>query len=344
MAIIRARAPLRISFCGGGTDVSPYVEEFGGVVLSATVDKYAYGSLQPNSSNEIGVFSLDYDSVAHYNVADLGEYDAKFGLVKGVLKHLGLRDGVNVFVHSDAPPGSGLGASSTLTVALIGLVATHLRIPMTQYEIAELAYKIERQDVGIAGGRQDQYAASFGGFNLIEFYTDNTVVTPLRIPGEIVSELEYHLMLCYTGRTRLSSGILEEQIKRYEARNDNVLGAMKQIKEITYRMKDCLVQGRLYEFGDYLDTSWEQKKRMNPLVTGESIDELYALAKSKGAIGGKILGAGGGGYLLLFCPFYKKHIVAQALQAAGAQVVGFHFEHSGLQTWRVNSDRFPLEL
>lgn len=344
MPLVRSRAPLRISFCGGGTDVSPYLEEFGGVVLSATIDKYAYCSLQPNGDKEIRVFSLDFDSIVRYRVEDLGEYDSKFGITKAVVKRMKLAEGINLFLHADAPPGSGLGTSSAVTVALVGLVAEYLRLPMNQYEIAELAYAIERTELGIKGGRQDQYAASFGGFNLIEFHADNTVVTPLRIQPEILNELEYQLMLCYTGRTRLSSGILDEQIKRYQAKNKDVMDAMRQIKEITYKMKDSLVQGRLYEFGDSLDVAWQLKKQMNPLVTDSGIDGLYAVAKEHGAIGGKILGAGGGGYLLLFCPFQKKHKVARALQARDGQIVDFRFERMGLQAWRVNSDRFPLEL
>ena len=344
MVMIRSRAPLRISFCGGGTDVSPYTEDFGGVVLSATVDKQVYCSLQPNSTHEVKVFSLDFDSIVRYQVENLGEYDSKFGLAKAVLKRLGMKEGVNIFLHSDAPPGSGLGTSSAVTVSLIGLVADYLRLPMTQYEIAELAFTIERVDLEIQGGRQDQFAAAFGGFNLIEFYSDHTVVTPLRIRPEILNELEYQLMLCYTGRTRLSSGIIDKQIKRYEAKSAEVMNVMKEIKEITYKMKDCLVRGQLYEFGDFLDISWRLKKKMNPSVTDPAIDELYAEAKAQGAIGGKILGAGGGGYLLIFCPFQKKHIVAKALQALGGQIVGFHFETMGLQSWRINSNRFPLEL
>ena len=221
--LIRCKTPLRISFAGGGTDVSPYVEERGGVVLNATIDKYCYGSLRLRDDRHIAVQSLDYDIVAKYRVDEEVAYDGKLDLVKAAVKimnngyhHRGdgvdNDEGIDLFVHSDAPPGSGLGSSSALVVALIGLLKHWRRRPMTHYEIAELAYHIEREELGIPGGMQDQYAAAFGGFNFMEFGRTGAVVNPLRIDPEIINELEYNLLLCYTGSSRLSANIITTQI------------------------------------------------------------------------------------------------------------------------------------
>ena len=337
--IVRSRAPLRLSFAGGGTDVSPYAEEQGGVVLSATIDKYAYGSLRMRDDNNITVQSLDYDIVAKYQLEDELSYDGELDLVKAVIKNMenGFKQGFDFFIHCDAPPGSGLGSSSAMVVTLIGLLKHWQRLPLTNYEIAELAYHIEREDLGIQGGMQDHYAAVFGGFNLIEFGPSSIIVNPLRIDLEILHELEYHLLLCYTGRTRVSGNIINAQRKGYIEKDVTVLTAMDELKSITIKMKNALLQGRLVDFGLLLDEAWSNKKRMASQITSPGIDALYETARRYGALGGKISGAGGGGYLLLYCEFDKKHIVAEKLEEQGAQVVKFAFDHNGLQTWEVKS-------
>lgn len=335
--IIRSKAPLRISFAGGGTDISPYMDEYGGVVLSATIDKYAYGSLRTKEERSVTVKSLDYDVVAKYNLDDEMTYNGELDLVKAVIKNMnnGFKHGMEFFIHSDAPPGSGLGSSSTMVVALIGLIKHLQRLPLTNYELAELAYKIERRDLGIQGGMQDQYAAAFGGFNFMEFGPSRVIVNPLRIPKEIINELEYNLLLCYTGKTRLSANIITSQIESYKNKTRNVLAAMEELKKITVEMKNALLQGRLTDFGRLLHEAWINKKQMAKQITTSNIDALYEAARSNGAIGGKILGAGGGGYLLLQCEFDKKHIVAEKLESLGGQIVEFTFEPNGLQTWEV---------
>jgi D-glycero-alpha-D-manno-heptose-7-phosphate kinase len=337
--IIRSKAPLRISFSGGGTDISPYKDEYGGVVLSATIDKYAYGSLRLKDERTVTVKSLDYDIVAKYNLDDDMAYNGELDLVKAVIKNMnnGFKQGMEFFIHSDAPPGSGLGSSSTMVVALIGLIKHLQRLPMTNYELAELAYKIERLDLGIQGGMQDQYAAVFGGFNFMEFGASRVVVNPLRIPKEVINELEYNLLLCYTGRTRLSANIITSQIESYKSKERTVLEAMEELKKITVEMKNALLQGRLSDFGRLLHEAWINKKQMAKQITTSNIDALYETARAHGAIGGKILGAGGGGYLLLFCEFDKKHVVAEELEKIGGQIVEFTFETNGLQTWEVAS-------
>ncbi|MEW5760057.1 MAG: GHMP kinase, partial [Candidatus Thermoplasmatota archaeon] len=240
--IIRSKAPLRISFCGGGTDVPPYPEERGGVVLSATINKYAYATLIPTKEKGTKITSLDYDIVAKYHSEKDLLYNGELDIVKSVIRNMWKEGNVSLFLHTDAPPGSGLGSSSTMVVALIGVFKHWLRKPLTDYEIAELAYKIERKDLKILGGMQDQYSASFGGFNFIEFTGKNVIVNPLRIGNDIINELGYHLLLCYTGRTRLSANILSDQIKGYVERNEKVINALDELKALTIDMKNALLQ------------------------------------------------------------------------------------------------------
>jgi len=335
--IIRSKAPLRISFAGGGTDVLPYSAERGGVVLSTTIDKYAYASLRFRQDQNITVQSLDYDIMAKYHVDDELLYDGELDLVKAVIKNLcnGNGRGLDFFMHSDAPPGSGLGSSSTVVVALIGLIQRWNHLPLTSYDIAELAYHIERVDLGIKGGMQDQYAAVFGGFNFIEFGESAVIVNPLRIEPDILNELNYRLLLCYTGRTRLSGNIINTQVSNYVRGETDVLAAMDELKSITLDMKNALLQGRVDDFGALLHDAWINKKKMANQITTSKIDVLYDTARKYGAIGGKILGAGGGGYLLVYSPFDRKHIIAEELENIGGQVVEFNFDFHGLQTWEV---------
>jgi D-glycero-alpha-D-manno-heptose-7-phosphate kinase len=336
--IIRSKAPLRISFAGGGTEVEPYCSERGGRVLSSTIDKYAYASLRFRDDRQITVTSLDYDVVAKYHLDEPLTYNGHLDLVKAVIQRLNRGDsaqGLDFFLHSDAPPGSGLGSSSTVVVALIGLFMQWLRLPLTHYEIADLAYQIERVDLGIKGGKQDQYAATFGGFNYIEFERGTTVVNPLRVPKDVLNELHYHLLLCYTGKTRLSARIIDTQVDGYLQRHENVLAAMDELKRVAEAMKNALLQGRLDDFGALLHQAWINKKKMAAQISDPAIDALYDTALRHGALGGKISGAGAGGYMFFYCQFDKKHIVAEQLERLGAQVVDFGFELDGLQTWEV---------
>jgi D-glycero-alpha-D-manno-heptose-7-phosphate kinase len=218
-------------------------------------------------------------------------------------------------------------------VALIGAFKEWLSKPLTDYEIAELAYQIERIDLKIAGGRQDQYAATFGGFNFIEFNRDYTVVNPLRIKPSILNELEYRLLLCYTGETRVSAGILKRQTDSYVSRKKEVVAALDGLKADTIRMKTALLLGKFDLLGELLHETWLKKKKLDHEITSSKIDRLYSVARKNGAMGGKILGAGGGGYLLTLCKFDKKHIVAEKLEDAGGQIVEFGFEFRGLDTW-----------
>lgn len=336
--LIRAKAPLRISFAGGGTDVPPYPEKEGGCVLNATINKYAYGTLRPRKDKQIGIESLDFGISVNYDVDEDLVYDGKLDLVKAAIKKLGGQDstGFDLFLHSDAPPGTGLGSSSTVMVALVGLLKEFKSMPLTDYEIANLAYIIERKELGIKGGLQDQYAATFGGFNFIEFLKDRVIVNPLKISQDVINELEHNLLLCYTGKTRLSARIIDDQVRRYENGEEETLQAMRKLKEIAIKMKNALLRRRLDEFGELLHTAWENKKRMSDKITNPEIEKMYEEARKAGAVGGKITGAGGGGYMLLYCRFEKKHKVAERLKRMGASITEFAFDPYGLQTWRVD--------
>jgi len=336
--VVRARAPLRLSFGGGGTDVSPYADTRGGCVLNATISRYVYGTLVPKSERSIGFRSFDYGTVVYWTEEAHFGFDGQMDLAKGVLKRFELdklrSDGFDLFVHADAPPNSGLGGSSTFTVALIGLFRELLGLPITSAGMAKLAYDIERNDVGIKGGRQDQYAAAFGGFNFMEFDGEEVTVTPLRLSDFLVNELEYNLLLCYIG-SRETQPIIENQMESTKAENAEPLAAMDKTKEIAIEMKRMLLRGDLDCFGEMLHESWVHKKKTAPGITTPRIDELYEEAQKAGAIGGKITGAGGGGHLLLYCPFNKRHIVRERLSVMGTRATDFRFDASGMQTWRV---------
>jgi D-glycero-alpha-D-manno-heptose-7-phosphate kinase len=336
---IRSKAPLRLSFCGGGTDVPPYATEQGGAVLSATVDRYAYATLVDDGRRELVVRSLDLNLTKQFDLETPMVYDGQLDLVKAAFQWLNKHgpnakiSGCELQLHTDAPPGSGLGSSSAVVVAMVNALAGWRQIPLTAYESARLAYILEREELGIAGGMQDQYSATFGGFNFMEFGAQGVVVNPLRISNETINELQYCLVLCYAGGTRLSSNIIEEQVDNYQSRDAAALAAMAQLKELTTAMKNALVLGELDEFGSLLDEAWVNKKQMATQVTNSFLDELYEEAKSSGALGGKVSGAGGGGYMFFFCPGETRHRVSQRLDELGAKVTRFAFEPNGVQTW-----------
>jgi D-glycero-alpha-D-manno-heptose-7-phosphate kinase len=333
--VYRAKAPLRVSFAGGGTDVPPFPSREGGLVLSATINRYAYGALAPRSDRTIRIESLDFGLEVNYGNEDDLRFDGKLDLAKAAILKLGRgrKRGMDLFLHSSAPPGSGLGASSAVIVTLIGLLKDYYGLGLTDYEIAELAYAVEREDLKIRGGLQDQYAAAFGGFNYMEFEADRVIVNPLRISPDVVHELEHNMLLCFTGRTRASDRIIDDQAARFMEGDAHALEGLRLQKDLAKAMKDALLQRRLDEFGDLLGTAWRYKKQMSPRITTSFIEEAYDAAIRAGALGGKVTGAGGGGYMLFFCPFHRRHKVAEALISMGAPVTEFEFAHSGLTTW-----------
>ncbi len=335
--LIRAKAPLRISFAGGGTDVPPFPEREGGCVLNATIDRYAWGTLRPRNDNKIQIDSVDMNTTLSCDVGARLKYDGNLDLVKAVIRKFGGRrkKGFELFLQTEAPPGSGLGSSSSLMVALVGLMKEFRNLSLTAYDAAELAYILERKELGIRGGLQDQYAATFGGFNFIEFEKDRVIVNPLRINRDVINELEHNLLLCHTGKSRLSAGIIEDQTDRYERQDSNALDGLRQQKALAIEMKNLLLRRRLEDFGALLHTAWEFKKKLSPRISNTRIDELYEKARKEGALGGKITGAGGGGYMLFYCGFERKHRIADSLRKLGAVPTEFAFEFQGLETWRV---------
>ena len=332
--ICRSKAPLRISFTGGGTDFPHWFDTQPGAVLCCTINRYAYATLYPREDGEVHVHSVDLGRTVHYNLNEEPAYDGVLDLAKAAIFHLAPRQGMTLDVRSDAPPGSGLGGSSALTAAVLGAVATYGGRNLDQYDFAELNYYVERKDLKIEGGKQDQFSTTFGGFNVIEFHKDRVVVNPLRIDPSIVNDLEAHLVLCYTGRARTDLGLIATQIRLYEERLSTREG-MQRLYELVFEMKEALLRRRLNDFGALLHEAYVNKKRMNPDVArGTIADELYERARQKGALGGKLMGAGGGGYLLVYCESGKRNAVVQALTEAGGQVTDFNFDLAGLQTWR----------
>jgi len=332
---VRAKAPLRLSFAGGGTDVSPFPETEGGIVLSATIDHFAYGSLSPRPDDQVSIESVDFGLSLDFPVTEDPVLDGKLDLVKAAIRRLRREDlgGYDLVLRSNTPPGSGLGSSSTMMVALVGMLHEFYGLPLDQYEIADLAYVIEREDLNIGGGFQDHYAATFGGFNFIEF-GERVIVNPLRVRDAIVNELEFSLLLCFTGITRQSAHIIADQTHRVKAAESPTLDGLRAQKQLAVAMKSALLRGRLNEFGELLGEAWREKQKLSPMIATPRIHEAFEIALRNGAISGKVTGAGGGGYILFYCDFKKKHRVADALERFGVTAMEFSFEPRGLTTWR----------
>jgi D-glycero-alpha-D-manno-heptose-7-phosphate kinase len=332
--IIRAKSPLRISFAGGGTDIPRYYLEHGGAVLSTTISRYSNVSLYPSDRKEVRIRSMDVGTIVSYRVDEEPVFDGVLDLAKAAIRRMGADVGFELDVYTDAPRGSGLGGSSAVTAAILGAVREYTGAVLDAYEMSELNYSIERIDLGIAGGKQDQYATTFGGFNLIEFDRDRVLVTPLRIARDILNELECHLMLCYTGQVRPSLGLVEGHIRDYVNGQPAIVSALQRSHEQVYSMVEALLHGRLERFAELLDESYRVKLSRAPEISNPRIDELYALARANGCLAGKLCGAGGGGYLLLYVPSERQHVVRAALEKTGGQIATFTFEDRGLQTWR----------
>lgn len=342
--LIRAKAPLRLGFAGGGTDVAPYPEFEGGCVLSATINMYAFGTLCPRPDESIHLRSADLGVALEYAHGAALAYDGRLDLAKAAVRRLGGEplDGFDMFLHTDAPPGSGLGSSSSLMVAVMGLVKDWRGLAINDYEIAHLAYILERQELGIPGGMQDQYAAAFGGWNFIEFGSGGQVmVNPLRLPQDVLNELEHNLVLCFTGACRPGGGVIQDQIERCRRGEGPSLHALRRQKALAVEMKNLLLRRRLAEFGALLHEAWLSKKDLSPRIANPDIDHIYDVARRAGAIGGKLNGAGGGGYMMFYCDFERRVEVVAALQGHGCVVRDFAFEPRGLQTWRMGAPANP---
>jgi D-glycero-alpha-D-manno-heptose-7-phosphate kinase len=338
---VRARAPLRLGFAGGGTDVSPYCDTFGGCVLNATIGMFAYCSIEVRNDQKVKFVALDYQQELE---ADTGAEPAPAGMLalhKAVYRRIvhqflgGACLPVAVMTASDAPAGSGLGSSSTLVVAMIEAYRELLALPLGEYDVAHLAYLIERVDVGQAGGRQDQYAATFGGINFIEFSAEQAIVNPLRIRQSTLMELEAMLVLYQTGISRESAKIITEQSASLRSGHEASLLAMHQIKRDAYIMKDALLHNDLRGFSDTLGRSWDAKKRTASGITNAEIDRVCDVAQSAGALAGKVSGAGGGGFLFFMVAPERQPYLLQTLSREPGTTMRCSFTEGGARAWRV---------
>jgi D-glycero-alpha-D-manno-heptose-7-phosphate kinase len=339
--IYRSKAPLRIGLAGGGTDVSPYSDLYGGAILNATISLSAYASIEPIKENQIIVEALDRKEKQLLDLAPSLPIDGTLDLLKGVYNRINSEfkipsRGFRLSTFVDAPAGSGLGTSSTLVVAVLGAFVEMLKLPLGDYDIAHLAYEIERYDLKLAGGRQDQYAATFGGVNFMEFYdNDKVIVNPLRIRSQYMHELENNLVLYFTATSRESATIIKEQVKNVNNKDEKSIEAMHQLKEQAKMMKEALLKGKLDEFGEILDYGFQQKRKMAANISNSAIEEVYEAAKNAGATGGKISGAGGGGFMIFYCPGNTNHAVKEALLQFGGEVKNYTFTTYGLSSWNV---------
>lgn len=337
--IIRSKAPLRLGLAGGGSDVAPYSDLYGGAILNATVNMYAYATIIPRNDGKIVLNNYDSRQNAVFHSEKSLKINDKFNLHKGVYNRV-VKDFIRkplsfeLTTFVDAPPGSGLGTSSTLVVTILGAFTEWLKLPLGEYDIARLAYEIERIDLGMAGGKQDQYAATFGGVNFMEFFKDDKViVNPLRIRNTYLNELSFSLILYYTETSRLSSKIIERQASNVLQNKVESIEAMHQLKLQASMMKEALLKGDLDEMGRILDYGWHYKKQMAEDITNEQLDLIYETAKKAGASGGKISGAGGGGFMIFYCPDNTRVQVSQALEQLGGKVQRYEFTTMGLTTW-----------
>ncbi len=339
--IYRSKAPLRIGLAGGGTDVSPYSDQFGGAILNATISLSAYAAIETLTENKIIIEALDRDEQQSFDLLNELPIDGTLDLLKGVYNRI-QKDydppvkGFRLSTFVDAPAGSGLGTSSTLVVAVLGAFKEMLKLPLDEYKIAQYAYDIERNDLQLAGGKQDQYAATFGGVNFMEFYAgDKVIVNPLRIKPQYLHELENNLVLYFTSTSRESAAIIKEQVKNVNEKNEKSIEAMHHLKDQAKMMKEALLQGKLDEIGLILDYGFEQKRNMAANISNSRIEDVYAAAKAAGATGGKISGAGGGGFMIFYCPGNTRHAVIKTLNSFGGTVRDYSFTKYGLTTWSI---------
>lgn len=339
--IYRSKAPLRIGLAGGGTDVSPYSDLHGGAILNATLSLYANATIELLEEKKIILHAIDRDEVEEYKCVPSLPINGKLDLLKGVYnriqKDYGVSEkGFRLSTYVDAPAGSGLGTSSTLVVAIIGAFTEMLRLPLGEYDMAHYAYEIERNDLKLAGGKQDQYAATFGGVNFMEFYGgDKVIVNPLRIRQEYLFELENNLLLYYTSTSRESAEIIKKQSKNVEEKKGSSIDAMHQLKDQAQQMKEALLKGKLAQIGEILDFGFQQKKQMAEGISNPLMEDIYGTARKAGATGGKISGAGGGGFMIFYCPGNTKYKVIKELERFGGRHRNYQFVEHGLKTWTI---------
>ena len=348
--LIRSRAPVRIDFAGGWTDVALFTRDAAGIVVNAAIQLYSFATLKQRRNQQIidetnsdsaqdlsqgvRIYSADFDiSVEAEDVQTL-EYDGNVDLVKAAVRRMSItHGGFDLISESIAPPGSGLGTSAAMGVALVAALAKFESQTLLPFEFAELASAIEQQELEILGGKQDHYASAVGGINYMEFIGKTVKTAPLQLSANICYELEKNLVLCYTGKSRLSGNIHQNVTDAYLSGDAQTLVALSNLRSIAQQTKEALMQGHLSTFGELLSKNWENQKMLHASITNDQIESLFQIALANGAIGGKACGAGGGGCLLFYCQPGQEHQVRKSLLEAGTQILDFTFDFSGLQTW-----------
>jgi len=340
---IRSIAPLRLGLGGGSSDLSQFVARFGGEVLNATIDKYVHASLVPHDNGKITIHSEDYGTTLEYNAHEELPYNSELDLVCAVINRM-RRDyvdripncGFDIYLRSDAPPGAGLGTSSTVCVAILGLFKEWGKLDLDKYEIAKLAWSIEREDMKMAGGKQDQYAAVFGGFNMMYFKKNGDVlVVPLKIPRATLLELQNNLLVIYSGNTHKSGDIIKSQTPKSEEKFRWIM----HIRDIAHAMVEDILAKDLENFGELMSMEWGYKKMLSDKVSTPELDNLADIAKENGAVGVKITGAGGGGMFLIYHDKFRRQDIIDEMSVLGCERIDYSFSFKGLQTWSVNNGR-----
>jgi D-glycero-alpha-D-manno-heptose-7-phosphate kinase len=332
--LYHSRAPLRISFCGGGTDIPEYYNRYNGVVLSTTIDKYVHVTVKPRADRKIIIVSYDYDIETEYTPGHPRSVPDKLRLAMSIIDEYELKTGIEVYIHTDVPPNSGLGTSTSFTVALLGALEYYTENSLLPRQLAEKAYYIERKKERMAGGKQDQYAAAFGGFNIIEFCKSGIKVIPLGIASDTINMLRHHLIICYTNSKHDSGDLSNKLIGLINSGNRSTIQSSQRLQTTTYEMREALERGDLKRFGELMYYSGQLKKAANPHTMNGLINNLYEDAMQNGAVGGKILGAGAGGFLLLFCKCLARHKLLRRLESLGCRQFNFNLESEGLQVWK----------
>ena len=339
--IIRSKAPLRLGLAGGGSDVSPYSDIYGGLILNATINLYAYCTIEETNDNSITINAYDASCFKSYQKSECLKIDGEASLIKGVYNRVVKDFGLNgmsfkITTYNDAPAGSGLGTSSTMVVCILKAFVEWQNLPLGDYEISRLAYEIERKDLGLSGGKQDQYAAAFGGFNYMEFLpNDIVIVNPLKIKRWIIDELEASMLLFFTGKSRSSAAIIEEQKKNTSDGNNDAIEAMHKIKQSAIDMKLAILKGDIESFANIIREGWENKKKMANNITNPIIQEAMDTAMAAGAKAGKVSGAGGGGFIMFVVEPTRQKDVEIALKNLKGCVMPFQVSEGGAHGWKI---------
>lgn len=338
----RARSPVRISFGGGGSDLTHFFCNDGGAVINTTISIYSHATLRLRDDHEICIHSRDLgETLVAENLHQALEQQGRFGLIQALLKTIRPETGFELYLHSDFPMNSGLGGSAVVSAAILGCFNQFRLDRWDRHELAELAFQAERLQLGVAGGWQDQYATVFGGFNFMEFRLEQNLVQPLRVHGDTLLELEESLVICDTGTSHDSGAIHDDQ--RGHMSSEAVRNLVKANVELTYQMRDLLLRGRLLEFGRLLDTGWQYKRQFSEKISNHQLDSIYTHARNHGAVGGKLMGAGGGGFFIFYVTPFRRHELMGTLEAQGLSVRQFRFDQEGLQAWTMREFKTNLD-